>query len=529
MASFMLNFEHFYLYSTCFFRKFCIKYSRINNLIFREEKILSKKFFVSLIAVFVLLVSVSSAMSAEYAYVLKAIEEGTTAPADPEIFANDLEEGYSGYNFKARYRLPQLGLYLYNDEDKDDEDKWTLLKDYTISWDIASADHTGISISERIKDSTSDILVLKGVLPEVTALTQYKILLEAKVMSITDSRYSPAVGVSTKDYADGVDGNIAIDINPDDHKKATEAELKTFVVSYDKTAVETVSSDYSVTVNTTKDSMTDKFNEYIQSDDEYRVNLPEWLTCTVNNTDAATPEDFDAKQATSVTIKFNQDFKDTLQDGEKAVVRIPLIKNDNDTVGPVLAWDVTFTKPKPAEKPAEPSTPSTPPAQPTTPTESSDITSQVALTDESGASTAARPFDSLQPGNKATYGISLAGTNITAATWVILINGTQSHTITPSSFKASDAATSWAEISEATSTSAKVTANPPSDLSSDSAVSVSITGTDGKTYTIDLGTVKAATTTNGNPGPSNGGCDSGFGALTLALIATTLLRAHKKH
>lgn len=473
---------------------------------------------------------------AEYKYALKAIEEGTTAPEGPEIYAGDIEEGYSGYNFKARYRLPQLGLYIYNDEDKDDEDKWTLLKDYTISWDIASADHTGISISERTKDSTSDILVLKGVLPEVTTLTQYNILLEAKVMSIADSRYSPAVGVSTKDYAQGVDGNIAIDINPDEHKKATEAELKTFVVSYDKTAVEKVSSDYSVTVNTTKDSMTDKFNEYVQSDDlaeEYHVNLPEWLTCTVNNFDDATPEDFDRKQITSITIKFNQAFKDTLQDGEKAVVRIPLIKNDSDTVGVVLAWDVTFTKPKPAEKPAEPSTPSTPetPAQPTTPTESSDITSQVALTDESGASTAARPYDSLQPGNKATYGISLAGTNITASTWVILINGTQSHTMTPSSFKASEAATSWAEISEATSTSAKVTANPPSDLSSDSAVSVSITGTDGKTYTIDLGTVKAATTTttNGNPGPSNGGCDSGFGALTLALIATTLLRAHKKH
>lgn len=162
-----------------------------------------------------------------------------------------------------------------------------------------------------------------------------------------------------------------------------------------------------------------------------------------------------------------------------------------------------------------------------------DITSSIKITDEAGGSKSSKPFSSLAPGSSTTLTISLAGTGITAKTWAISINGVTSDTVSTSSFKTS--ASSWAEITQSSATEATIKVAPPSDLSTDSAITMLITDSNNNEYTADLGTVQKSsspsspTTTTTNLKSSGSGCNSGLGVFALAFAVVQILTKKNKN
>ncbi|MBR1438523.1 MAG: hypothetical protein IJ587_08300, partial [Synergistaceae bacterium] len=150
-------------------------------------------------------------------------------------------------------------------------------------------------------------------------------------------------------------------------------------------------------------------------------------------------------------------------------------------------------------------------------TDAQNLTEKIRITNNSGSSLDSRPLSTLTAGTRAVYVISLEGTGITATAWRLLINGVEVDASSLSEAEAvSQSASSWARIVKSDETSATVEAEPPANLSVDSQVSLAVTGTDGKEYTADLGTVEKAESTGIGVGPgTSGGCSTGFGVLVF--------------
>ena len=155
-----------------------------------------------------------------------------------------------------------------------------------------------------------------------------------------------------------------------------------------------------------------------------------------------------------------------------------------------------------------------------------DITSSITITDDTGAASAREPFSSVKPGESKKFTISLPS-SITAKIWKLLINGIETQSVTVASSAIQTAADDWAKITSYNGTTATIEANVPSSLANDSAISMSVADTNGKEYNAVLGTVKASSASSKPLGSSGGGCDTGLGALALAIVAQLFIC--KKH
>ena len=221
---------------------------------------------------------------------------------------------------------------------------------YSVSWDLVS-DRTSLRITEITSDASNDILVVSGVLPESESEYEYDLYFVAKAINITDSTFNQIFSSVTEVSTDfGVEANaLAIQVEVDEHDKSTEADLQKYIDSYNAATIGKVAKDYSVlvTVSADYDSILGGYGVYIESDDDYMISVPEWLTYQVNSVYDGVIEDFEGTAITSVTIKFNDSYNGTLNDGEKAVVCIPFIKDDeNNTLGINLKWEVEYSSTK---------------------------------------------------------------------------------------------------------------------------------------------------------------------------------------
>lgn len=275
----------------------------------------------------------------------------------PELHGDnpDADSSYFGYNYLAKYRLPKAKLYIFKPENADDEDSWTLIPDtaYTLSWDLVSG-FEGLKLKEKTSDASGDIFVVSGYFPDSADVYTCRFLITATVSSVSDETYRQyALGTTTS-----FDEPLEISVGADtEHIPATAADFAKYVIYNSKDIMlNEVTEDYSVTVTMSADydNIDKRCTRYIRSDDEYTVNLPEWLTyeatgvqTSFSNTELE--EAFNGRALTSIVIKFNDKYDGKLlgelKEGTKARVNIPLVSADEyDNPEIVLSWDVTYHK-----------------------------------------------------------------------------------------------------------------------------------------------------------------------------------------
>ncbi|MBQ7545204.1 MAG: hypothetical protein IJT02_09720 [Synergistaceae bacterium] len=296
------------------------------------------------------LAALTPAMSADYQCVLE--EEG-----DPELHEDNPEadETYFGYNYLAKYRLPELKLYIFDKADPDDESEITT--GFKLSWDITFSS-SNLKLKELSADSSGGIFVVSGFLPESSDAYTEEITVKAKVTDTTEDMY--------RAYAVGVEISfdvLTVEVKKDDeHTAATSDALTKYLVHDSNTDIHEVTRNYKVTVTVSADyaQLLTRYDNYIQSEDEYTINLPEWLTweLTGEQENFGGNEDLeseftDRKAITSIVIKFNDSYDGKLlgdlQDGTIAKVNVPFLGLEGDGVDAsfLLSWDVTYRKPAP--------------------------------------------------------------------------------------------------------------------------------------------------------------------------------------
>ncbi|MDY6434278.1 MAG: hypothetical protein SPK84_07075 [Synergistales bacterium] len=299
---------------------------------------MSKKIFVLLLSFFVMMFVCSVAMGASnYKYVLIASDDNYDYP---ELYDDDPEEGIAGYNYSARYRLPQVSLLAYLAEEYDEEEDALPSGSYTISWSIVSASpDLKLTIEGFDKDKSSDIAIVSGILPDTSG--DYGFYLTATVATVKDATHKKAVDDKT---STNFDEKLIIAVGAEERILAVSGDESAFgdcVVSDSGIDLNTVTPAYSVTVSSVKNAAGNSYKNYIASDDgKLLVNLPTWLTATVESTEV---DEFGDEQVTSIKIKFKEGA--TVKDSTKAVVRVPLTDED-ESLYYVFGWDVTYKEPK---------------------------------------------------------------------------------------------------------------------------------------------------------------------------------------
>ena len=278
----------------------------------------------------------------------------------PELHEDnpDADESYFGYNYLAKYRLPKAKLYIFKPENADDEDSWTLIPDtaYTLSWDMVS-EFNGLKLKEKTSDASGDIFVVSGYFPDSADAYTCRFLVTATVVDVNDETYREyAIGTTTS-----FDESIEISIGPDtEHISATPEDFARYVVYNSKDiSLNEVTEDYAVTVTMSADydNIDKRYGRYIRSDNDYTVNLPEWLKYEITGQQTSFSneelkeafEEVNGKAITSIVIKFNDNYDGKLlgelKEGTKARVNIPLVSADDfDNPEIVLSWDVEYHK-----------------------------------------------------------------------------------------------------------------------------------------------------------------------------------------
>lgn len=296
---------------------------------------MSKKIFVLLLS-FVVMMFACSMSSASY----------TLDVSDDVTSQYDIPEGYAGYNYKAIYKLPKLILTYTNDSTEAE----TVLSDvtFTVSWKL-SPDVTWLTTTY---DAANSLIISTGLLPLTSG--DYNFTPIATIESIDNSNYSDAVGTSYE-----YDDYYTITVNADtDHTGLVTPASDDFstYVSY-KGRIDEVDKKYSVTIKPKYDAKTPMYENFIQSDDEYGIDIPEWLK--ISKIEYATDDDFykEGEIASSdfygiypiksLTIAFNEDT--TVTEGI-GVVHIPFLTYDNN-YSIVLYWPVTYSASKEDSRP----------------------------------------------------------------------------------------------------------------------------------------------------------------------------------
>ncbi len=74
-----------------------------------------RKLCVVFLAAVLVVCAVSAALATDYGYVLVAVGEGDYIDA-PELHEDygDADTGYAGHNYFVKYRVPDVGLYIYD-------------------------------------------------------------------------------------------------------------------------------------------------------------------------------------------------------------------------------------------------------------------------------------------------------------------------------------------------------------------------------------------------------------------------------
>lgn len=325
---------------------------------------MDRKLCVFFLAVMALLLVVSFAMAEDnFVGVLVVDEEAPFSEPDPhEDYAGDLaEESHFGYNYFAKYRVPkesQLKLYVVEAAKAEDyEEAGIELKGFKVSWDFVP-DNDFLKLKEITSDASSDIWTVVGYFPDSADAYTCKFQVMATVVSVNDSEWANDV-IGTKN---SFDKELEVTIGADtDHIVPVSGDLAKYVI-YDSKDVNLneVDSAYKVTVTVSADySRIGYYKHYIQSDDEYRVNLPEWLTCEITGEQRSFPNEEiaskfeDTKAITSIVIKFNDKYEGKLlgelEDGTRARVNIPFLSEDDGDFdsGILLSWDVVYKAPDP--------------------------------------------------------------------------------------------------------------------------------------------------------------------------------------
>ena len=269
-------------------------------------------------------------------YVLFALDD-----EPPEQYTEDPATIFSGYNYEARFTVPQIDLYVFR-EDKDitDPDEGSCLSDkvsFDISWRI-SPDIRGLNlwVDNDTDDSGTkfEVLYLGGVLPSVSSAMEFPYTIVAEVVSCDD--IPEAVGVCVE-----LDDNYNIAVEPDEeHSLITSGDgiFEYCVAPNPGVDIYTVTPDYKVNVTNFYDEKFYEVTDYIQSDDEYIIDLPSWLKYTVVS--YADEEDVEAIE--EIAIEYNDEYTGTVENGTKGVIHVPFIDAESEA-SYVLTWDVMFT------------------------------------------------------------------------------------------------------------------------------------------------------------------------------------------
>ena len=303
------------------------------------------------------LLAFTPVMAADYQCRLLGDDEKIDDTQLHEDNPEDVNDTYFGYNYLAKYRLPNLKLVIFRPSDEDDEDKWTRLQDFTVSWDF-TFDSDNLKLKELTSDASGDIFVVSGFMPDSADAYTERFVATATVVDIANDTYKPlAIGVKAS-FDDELEVNVTRDT---DHIPATPADFARYLVyDSDDIDIHEVGPDYSVTVTMSKDydEILQSYNRYIRSDEEYTVNIPEWLSweITGEQTDFLSEElesEFaDKKAITAIVIKFNDNYDGKLlgdlQDGTIARINVPILSADDFGASEIiLSWDVTYRKPAP--------------------------------------------------------------------------------------------------------------------------------------------------------------------------------------
>lgn len=315
---------------------------------------MNRKLCLLILALAVALLAVSCAGAADYQCRLTGDEESYSEPDLHEDYS-DAEETYFGYNYMAKYRLPKVKLFIFRTQDADNEDNWSQLSGFKVSWDFVP-DSDFLKLKEITSDASSDIFVITGYFPDSADAYACNFEITATVTSIDNPRYAEyAVGTTTS-----FDTVLRVDVIPDpEHLAPSSGDFAKYVICSGDTNLNEVNSDYlvTVTVSADYDEMMDIYEHYIRSDSEYSVNIPEWMTFEItgeqksfsNEELEAALADSGGRALTSIVLKFNDKYDGKLlgklQDGTKARVNIPLVNAyDYDAPEIALSWDVTYRK-----------------------------------------------------------------------------------------------------------------------------------------------------------------------------------------
>ena len=287
-------------------------------------------------------------LSGDIVYRLATSEGPEEDPEDPDGTPFDnTEEGYTGTNYKATYTRPEIVLWEYRSANPDDEnERCNMLTktSFDIVWTL-SPDIEGLSFTIA-SDDTYDTLILSGTLPDEAKTYECDVV--ATVANVTDETYKTKLEDVKYVFTQIVTVDVLEDTDHETEITSDSSNFSDYVTPAGGVTVTSVDENYSVVVNAPKDNF-DYYTAFIQSDDSYTINIPEWLTISsvtyaeesdLNTDNDISMSDFDATPIKSITLTFNS--VAGLKNGTTGSVRVPYYDDEGYT-GEVLTWNVTYT------------------------------------------------------------------------------------------------------------------------------------------------------------------------------------------
>ena len=333
-----------------------------------------KKIFLLFLVCLFTVFTASQAFS-EVDYKLTAKNGGNVEEDTSDEDDNGSKTFYRGGNYYRRYYLPELELVSFDNSLGDAADEFTVLtsKDFKVNWTIDQGnDNAGTALVLQClsEDAKGEFIILSGILPASEEdyaedddgnKTIYKLSFTATISEIENTEYQSYVGklvtfdngteitdIEKYGVPDPEDEENIVDYTPASDAivaKINDQEITTLAELKEK--FKAVSSTYSVNINAPKDDM-DAYSYYIGAGtDDPAIDVPEWIELTVNSRDENFGDEDDdetPKPITSITLKFNEKYKEIFKNGTKGVIRIPFMDTESEPSF-LLEWDVELFEP----------------------------------------------------------------------------------------------------------------------------------------------------------------------------------------
>jgi len=155
---------------------------------------LTKKLFILILALVVMIFSTSSAMAENYELVIGGSDIGDPTNVEDLEEREIPENAYVGENYTTTYKIPELTLWIHETE----SDTWTKpmtgIKPvtYTFSYTISSDNLSGLN---AVVSTSGDekILTINGTLPQTSG--EYKFGIIAEITTVSNQDYNDAIGM----------------------------------------------------------------------------------------------------------------------------------------------------------------------------------------------------------------------------------------------------------------------------------------------------------------------------------------------